>query len=239
VDSRVVVIEQPNYIPWLGYFDLLSQADIWVWYDDVQYTRRDWRNRNRVAAGDEPSWLTVPVKTRGRYAQRICDVEIDYEQPWVRRHLATVRRCYGRAPHFAVVDGLLRAALEAGHQRLAELTITLNVALCACLGLRPQFLRGSPRGEVGERQERLIAICRRLGATTYLSGPAARAYSEPQAFTDAGLALRYIDYDYPPSERGGFPFVSQLSILDPLAWLGSAATAELLRRHRRWEPAQC
>jgi hypothetical protein len=234
-----VVIEQPNYIPWLGYFDLVAQADVWVWYDDVQYTRRDWRNRNRIAAGGEPSWLTVPVKSRGRYTQRICDVEVDYEQPWTRRHLAAVRHCYGRAPHFTLVYELMRTALEAGHQRLAELTIMLNEAIFGCLGLSPQLRRSSSLGELGGRQERLIAICRRLGGTTYLSGPAARAYIEPQGFVEAGLALRYIAYDYAPYDRGGLPFVPQLSILDPLAWLGPAGTAELLATHRRSEPSAC
>src|SRR4029450_6585118 len=96
-----VVIEQPNYIPWLGYVDLIRQSDVWIWYDDVQYTRRDWRNRNRIA-GNDPLWLTIPVKAKGGFAQRICDVQIDDAQPWARRHLDMIRRCYARAPFFSL-----------------------------------------------------------------------------------------------------------------------------------------
>jgi hypothetical protein len=239
VEARVVVIEQPNYIPWLGYFDLLAQSDVWVWYDDVQYTKRDWRNRNRVAADGEPLWLTIPVQTKGRYEQPICEVEIDYAQPWVRRHLATLRRCYGRAPYFDAVYAIVSAALERGHARLADLTIELNESLCAYLGLRRRFLRSSAlAGIEGRKQERLLSICRRLGAATYLSGPAARDYIAPAAFAAAGVALRYIVYDYPPYSRGGRPFVPRLSILDPLVWLGPAETAAFLMRHGRSEPVE-
>ena len=236
--QRVVVVEQPNYLPWLGYFDLIAQSDVWVWYDDVQYTRRDWRNRNRVAADGESLWLTVPVKTKGRYEQPICAVEIDDEQPWARRHLATLRRCYGRAPHFAEVYALVATALEAGHARLADLTIALNEALCGALGLAPRFLRSSALPDLeGAKQERLLAICRSLEGAAYLSGPAARAYIAPAAFTAAGIELRYIAYDYPPYERGGRHWVPNLSILDPLVWLGPAGTAAFLARHGgSWEP---
>ena len=157
----------------------------------------------------------------------------------MRHHLATVRSVYGRAPHYPQVYELLRAALEGGHQRLADLTITLNEALAGWLGLRPRFLRSSSLAVSGGRQDRLITICRGLDATTYLSGPAARAYIDPGAFTDAGLTLRYIVYDYPPYERGGLPFIPRLSILDPLAWLGPAATRELLAGRCALESAPC
>jgi hypothetical protein len=237
-EETVVVVEQPNYLPWLGYFDLIAQSDVWVWYDDVQYTRRDWRNRNRVAGpreSVEPVWLTVPVKSRGRYEQKICEVEIDHDRPWVRKHLETVRHCYGDAPWFGEVFALLSKVLARGHARLADLTIELNEELCRYLGLAPEFRRSSALGVAGDRQERLIEICRRLGATTYLSGPAARSYISPELFERAGLELRYIVYDYPPYDRGGRPFVPRLSILDPLVCLGPEETAAFLARHRRWE----
>jgi hypothetical protein len=238
VDARVVVIEQPNYLPWIGYFDLVAQADLWVWYDDVQYTRRDWRNRNRIAGEGEPLWLTVPVKTRGRFEQRICDVEVDRERPWVRKHLGALRHCYGGAPYFAPVYDLLEGVLAQGHRFLTDLTIASNEALCGYLGLRTRFLRSSAlAGVEGRKQDRLLAICRRLGATVYLSGPAARAYIVPQAFREAGVELRYIVYDYPPYDRGGRRFIPRLSIVDPLVWLGPRQTAALLARHARWESA--
>ena len=226
--SRVVVVEQPNYIPWIGYFDLIAQSDVWVWYDDVQYTKRDWRNRNRVAGEGEPVWLTIPVRTRGRYEQKILEVEIDRERPWEHKHLETLRHCYRDAPAFEDVFAIVQKTLEAGHERLADLTIELNEELCRFLGLRTQFLRSSGMGVQGDRQERLLEICRRLDARVYLSGPAAQSYLTPEPFHRAGLELRYIVYDYPPYERGGRPFIPRLSILDPLFWLGPEGARALL-----------
>jgi hypothetical protein len=230
--SVTVVIEQPNYIPWLGYFDLIRQSDVWVWYDDVQYTRRDWRNRNRVAGRATPEWLTIPVKTKGSFSQLISDVAIDDSEDWRRRHLGTLRRCYGAAPFFEIVHDVVGSAIGAGHERLADLTIALNEAICALLRLTPRFERSSRmNGEKSGRQERLIEICAGVGGTTYLSGPAARAYIDPWRFADAGIDLRYISYNYPQYPRGDAGFIANLSIVDALAWLGPDGTAAFLATH--------
>jgi hypothetical protein len=235
--NRTLVVEQPNYIPWLGYFDLIRQSDVWIWYDDVQYTKRDWRNRNRVAGDGAPVWLTIPVKTKGRFAQAIRDVEIDDDQPWRKRHLGTLRRCYARAPHGGAVLALVERAFAASYARLADLTIDLNESICASLGFAPRFLRSSALAVSGERQERLLRLCELTQATTYLSGPAARDYLDPHAFERASIELRYIVYDYPPYARGAQAFVPRLSILHALAWLGAEQTAAYLAAHSRSEAA--
>lgn len=233
---RTVVIEQPNYLPWLGYFDLIRQADVWIWYDDVQYTKRDWRNRNRIAAACGAEWLTIPVKTKGRFAQRICDVELDPSQPWMRRHLESIRRCYARAPFFAPMFSIVEEAFAAGDMRLSDLTIRLSKSICTLLALSPTFLRSSelPHAQ-SDREERLRELCRVVGGNVYLSGPAAREYIDPHAFAAARIELRYIVYDYPPYARGSQPFVPNLSIIDALAWLGARGTAEYLATHGRSE----
>src|SRR5438105_1854666 len=158
--KRTVVIEQPNYLPWIGYFDLIRQSDVWVWYDDVQYTRRDWRNRNRIAA-DSAEWLTVPVKTKTRFTQRIADVEIDDAQPWRGRHLGSIRRCYARAPFFEPMFAVVEEALAAGDTGLVDLTIRVDEAICALLGIQTSFVRSS-RMQVAnvQREERLVDLCR-------------------------------------------------------------------------------
>lgn len=233
---RTVVIEQPNYLPWIGYFDLIRQADVWIWYDDVQYTKRDWRNRNRIAAAGAPEWLTIPVKTKGRFAQRICDVELDPTQPWMRRHLESIRRCYARAPFFQPMFSIIEEGFAAGGVLLADLTIRLNQSICAALGLTPTFLRSSELPhERSDREERLRELCRVVGGNVYLSGPAARGYISPHAFAAAGIELRYIVYDYPPYARGSQPFLPNLSIIDALAWLGARGTAGYLATHGRSE----
>lgn len=234
--DRVVVIVQPNYIPWLGYFDLIAQSDVWFWYDDVQYTRRDWRNRNRIAAEDVPEWLTIPVKTKGRFDQIIVDVESDDTRPWKRRHLQSIRRCYGRAPHFETMFAIIEKTFAAGDDRLADLTIRLNEDICAALGLQPRFVRSSQMpGPHDDREGRLIQLCRAVGGNVYTSGPAARAYIDPRRFAAAGIELRYVIYDYPPYSRGPRPFVPNLSIIDALAWLGPAGTREYLAARGKWE----
>lgn len=232
--KRTVVIEQPNYVPWIGYFDLIRQSDVWVWYDDVQYTKRDWRNRNRIAA-DAAEWLTIPVKTGSRFAQRIAEVEIDDAQPWKRRHLGSIRRCYARAPFFEPTFAVVESAFAAGDSLLADLTIRLNEAICALLGLQPTFVRSSRQRTAADREERLRDICRAVDSNVYLSGPAARSYIDPRAFAAAGIELRYIVYDYPPYSRGPRQFVPNLSILDALAWLGPRGTAQYLAAHGRSE----
>jgi hypothetical protein len=233
---RTVVIEQPNYLPWIGYFDLIRQADVWIWYDDVQYTKRDWRNRNRIAAAGRAEWLTIPVKTKGRFAQRICDVELDLTQPWMRRHLESIRRCYARAPFFEPMFSIVEEAFAAGDEHLADLTIRLNQSICAEIGLSPTFLRSSELPHTqSDREERLRDLCRIVGGNVYLSGPAAREYIDPRAFAAAGIELRYIVYDYPPYSRGLQSFVPNLSIIDALAWLGARGTADYLATHGRSE----
>ena len=233
-----LVVEQPSYVPWLGYFDLMRQADDWVWYDDVQYTRRDWRNRNRLARAGAPSWVTVPVRDAGS-SQLICEVEIDRGRRWERKHLETFRHCCGDAPYFAPVNDLYGDLLARRHELLADLVIALGEAIAGLLGITPRFLRSSRlAGLTGAKDERLLAVCRRLGSRVYLSGPSARAYIRPAAFAAAGVELRYVVYDYPPYARGHLPFVPGLSILDALAWMGPAATSDFLARHGRQEPGE-
>lgn len=233
----VLVVEQPNYIPWLGYFDLVDRADVWVWYDDVQYTRRDWRNRNRVAAGGEPIWLTVPVLNQEHQDKLICEIEIDHQQPWVRKHLGTLRHLYRASPFFEPVFGLVCGHLEAAPKLLADLTIGLNEDLCRFLGIGAGFLRSSQMSGIeGAKDRRILSVCQRLGPSIYLSGPAARGYLTPEAFVREGIDLRYISYHYDEYPRGDQPPRTDLSIVDALFWLGPRATLELIRRNQNEAP---
>lgn len=231
----VVAIEQPNYVPWIGYFDLVAQCDVFVWLDTVQYTPRDWRNRNRVGA-HEAHWITIPVRSRGRRAQRIADVEIDAARPWARKHLASVASACRGAPHFAQVFALYESYLTRPYRLLADLTIDLNEALCRAIGLDTRFLRASAiAGAPDDRRERLLGLCERTGGTLYLSGPSARDYLAPDDFRRRSLGLRYIRYEYPPYPRGSLPFVERLSILDALCWLGPAGVRAYLREHAAFD----
>lgn len=219
-----VGIIQPNFLPWRGYFDFVSRCDLFVFLDDAQYTSRDWRNRNRIRLPDGRSrWLTVPVKA-GPLARAIDEVPIDHDTDWRRRHLATLRHSYGRAPHHEEVAALLAASYDRAGAGLADFTIALTRDVMRYLGIATPCLRASELGVAGRREARLLDIVRHLGGTRYLSGPAARAYIDPESWRAAGLALEWMDYaGYPEYPQIAAPFDPRVSIVDLLFMKGPRA----------------
>lgn len=218
-----MVVLQPGYLPWLGFFDQLRGADVFVYYDDVQYDKHGWRNRNRVKApGGEPLWLTVPVRTHGFERPRILDVQIDATAAWTRRHVGTLRHCYARAPHAEPYLAELEALLARPWTRLVDLDLAAVELCCRWLGLARRIERSSalcaaPAGPPGAaRSGRLIELCQRFEATRYLSGAAARGYLDVEAFARAGIAVEFQDYRHPvyPQLHGAFlPFLSIVDLV--------------------------
>ena len=222
--KRVAII-QSNYIPWKGYFDAINAVDEFVLLDDAQYTRRDWRNRNRIkTAAGEVRWLTVPVAVKGRYTQRIDETRIS-DPRFGERHWRTLQHAYGRAPWFGpVAEWLAPLYLERAYERLSDCNRALLQAVCDALGIGTPLSWSTDYGVGGARSERLIALCRATGADEYLSGPAARTYLDEAAFAAAGIRVRWIDYDgYPPYEQFAPPFEHRVSILDLLFHTGPDA----------------
>ncbi len=214
--TRVAIL-QPNYIPWRGYFDMISQVDIFVFLDDVQYTKQDWRNRNRICTRNgDPVWLTVPVRVQF-LEQQIRDVPINNDIPWVRKHLAALQSNYGKAPFFESHFEQLRDIYLERHELISDLDITLARQVCTWLGITTKFYRSSELAIAGSKDSKLIQIIKTLGGTSYLSGPAAKAYIQPTLWEQAGIGLEFISYpDYPiyPQINPGFePHVSVLDLL--------------------------
>jgi len=230
--TRVAIV-QPNYIPWRGYFDIIHAVDVFVFLDDVQYTVRDWRNRNRIKTQQGPSaWLTIP--TRGGRDQRIADVEIDDAQDWRRKHLASLRHSYGKSPHFATYFPQLSELVTNGPGNLTAFDIALTERICAWLSCERRFLRASQLDATGSKDDRLIDIVRKVDGRHYLSGPAARDYIVPQKFADAGIELAYHDYGgYPEYPQISAPFDPQVSVLDLLFAVGPDAPDYIWGKHRR------
>lgn len=221
--TRVAIL-QPNYIPWRGYFDLIHRVDTFVFLDDVQYTKGDWRNRNKVCVlGGKPTWLTVPVVVTG-LGQLICNVEIDNRKPWARKHVSTLKQNYGKAPFFDHYFSKVASTLEFGHRTISDLDIELAKTVCTWLGLDRTFVKSSELNSSGSKDHRLIDIVRSVGGSYYLSGPAAKAYIQPNLWEDAGIELDYIDYPaYPAYPQINAEFESQVSILDLLFMVGPNA----------------
>jgi WbqC-like protein family len=211
-----LAVLQPGYLPWLGFFDQMNRADVFVYYDDVQYTRSDWRNRNRVKGPQGPVWLTVPVLHSSRFGQTILDAEIDNRSDWARKHRETLRIHYRRAAHFDRYWPVIEGALSRRWPRLVELDLFLTEQLKGVLGIETPTHRASELGVGGERVERLLALCRHFGATGYLTGDAAEDYLDPQAFDTAGVRLEYQRYEHPTYRQLYGDFVPYLSVLDLL-----------------------
>jgi hypothetical protein len=215
--GRRVAIVQSNYIPWKGYFDLIASVDEFVLYDEVQYTRRDWRNRNRIKTAQGLAWLTIPVAVSGRYLQRVSEVTVG-DPGWAETHWRTIVHQYTAAAcsadYMADLASMYRNAPRA---RLSEINEHFLAAICSLLQIRTPLRRSNELDLAGDRSERLLNICRQLDATVYVSGPAARGYLDVALFAAAGISVEWADYSgYPEYRQLHPPFEHGVSVLDLL-----------------------
>lgn len=222
---KTVAIVQSNYIPWRGYFDLIRRSDVFVLYDDVQYTRRDWRNRNRIKTVSGLQWLTIPVEVKGKYTQKIRDVKIA-DPEWRNDHWNTMHHAYARAENFKnysdQIEFLYRSATS---EWLSEVNLHLIRGLCGVLGVHTDIRLSSEFLLNEGRSERLLGICRDLKATTYLSGPSAQEYLDVSLFRSAGIEINWMDYSrYPTYPQLHGPFEPAVSVLDLIFNIGPAAS---------------
>ena len=223
-----LVVLQPGYLPWLGFFDQVRRSSVFVYYDDVQFDKHGWRNRNRVKApGGAPHWLTVPVLHSGRNWPAILEVGIDNRRPWARKHVGTLRQFYAKAPHLHRYLPALEEVLERRWSLLVDLDLAVTDLICGWLGLVRPTLRSSSLGIAGKQSERLVALCQHTGAQRYLSGNAAQDYLDRELFTRHGIEIEWQDYAHPvyPQQHGDF--VPYLSIVDLLFNCGEESLAIL------------
>ena len=215
---------QPTYLPWLGYFDLIDQVDVFVFLDDVQFVKRSWQQRNRIKTPDGLGWLTVPVHVRGRYHQSIRDVEIQSESRFPHGHLKTVHHNYARAAHYASLAGSFESALleASATLKLVDLNVTMIRWMAAQFGVGAEFVMSSALGAEGVRSDLLVDICKKLGARTYLSPPGSSAYlvEEAERFGNSGIELMVHGYGHPSYHQMYPPFVPFASAVDLLFNLG-------------------
>ena len=215
---RAVVL-QSNYLPWKGYFDLIQNADVFVHYDEVQYTKNDWRNRNRLCSKNGPAWLTIPI-SRDAVKQKISEVRLP-EPRWQEDHYKTLFQSYRPAPYFSQIAPLLEEFYRGRPWTfLSELNHHCTERIAGVLRLPTRFLDSKNFQLEGGRVERLISLLRQIGATEYLSGPSARDYlagSEP-LFAAAGIRLLFKTYaGYPEYPQLHAPFEHAVTVLDVLA----------------------
>lgn len=230
---KKVAILQSNYIPWKGYFDLIASVDEFVLYDDMQYTRRDWRNRNQIKTPQGVQWLTVPVQVKGRYDQKIRDTEIEGTSGWASAHWKTLEQNYKRAACFEEIAVWLRPIyLDMDHRHLSGLNRTLIEAVCSYVGIHTKITNSWDYELVDGKTDRLASICSQAGATTYVSGPSAKDYMDESVFAARGLAVSWFDYSgYPGYTQLWGAFTHGVTILDLLFNCGQ--TAQQYMKHLR------
>ena len=221
---KKVAIVQSNYIPWKGYFDMIASVDEFILYDDMQYTRRDWRNRNQIKTPQGVQWLTVPVLVKGKYFQKIRDTEIDGGE-WAVSHWRTLQQNYRRAPHFAEIASWLEPLyLEESSTHISQLNRLFIEAICRYLNINTKITNSWDYTLLDGKTERLADLCMQAGGTEYISGPAAKGYIREKVFEDMGINLTWFDYEgYPAYSQLWGQFVHGVSILDLLFNCGKAA----------------
>jgi hypothetical protein len=221
---------QSSYIPWKGYFDLIRHVDEFILFDDVQFTKRDWRNRNRIKTQQGPLWLSIPVQVKGRFLQPIKDTQIS-DSKWNISHWRTIQAHYAQAPYYPQFKDMFEDLyLGCTHTSLSEINYRFTAALCSVLGIKTRLSWSMDyKLAAEEKTERLVALCQQAHVTEYLSGPRARDYIDPSRFEQAGIALTFFDYEgYPEYPQMYPPFDHFVSIVDLILHTGADARSYMM-----------
>ncbi|HEY9679188.1 MAG TPA: WbqC family protein [Drouetiella sp.] len=215
--SKTCAILQSNYIPWKGYFDLINSVDEFVIYDCVQYTTNDWRNRNKIKTQNGLQWLTIPISSSFSQKDKISEV-VTSNNIWRKKHWNSLCTNYAKAPYFSMYKPLLNNLYnESEESSLSKINRAFIDAICKSLEIKTTISDSSKYVIEGDKNQRLINLCKQTGANVYLSGPAAKSYLDEKEFEANGIAVRWMDYsDYPDYTQLHPPFEHYVSVLDLL-----------------------
>ncbi len=221
---KKVIITQSNYIPWKAYFDAINMVDEFVVYDDMQFTKRDWRNRNKIKTPQGLKWLTIPVQVKGKYLQKINETLIS-DPKWGQNHWKTIVLNYKKTPGFSeYAEAFEQLYLRSGPERLSEINLDFIRLINKILGITTPIRMSGEFELTGNNTERLVNICRQTGATDYYTGPRSKNYMDETLFAKAGINVHYFDYsNYPEYPQLYGDFVHEVSIVDLLFHTGTTA----------------
>lgn len=210
-------ILQPGYLPWLGFFEQLASCDIFVLYDDVQYDKNGWRNRNRVKTATGAQWLTVPVHVKFGEHPLVKDVIIDNKQHWRKKHLRSLQLNYGKAPYYQNYRAIFEETYAREWLNLVELDVHFIKRLADALRIDTgKIVLSSSLHITGDTIPRLIKICQHFKADVFYEGAAGKDYLNEEAFSEAGIKLEYQNYRHPVYRQLHGEFLPYLSVLDLL-----------------------
>ncbi|MFP4369344.1 MAG: WbqC family protein [Candidatus Kapaibacterium sp.] len=210
-------ILQSNYVPWKGYFDIINKCDKFIFYDETQYTKNDWRNRNIIKTKDGLKWISVPVKTKGKKNQMIMEAEIS-DPAWKETHWKTICHSYSKAPFFKIYEKEFEEMwLSCDDIYLSNINYQFIKKISYILEIDTKFYFSSEFKYSGNKSEKLLDICREAGADRYLTGPKAKDYLDESIFEKNGIEIEYMNYGgYPEYEQLYPPFKHAVSIIDLL-----------------------
>lgn len=222
MNQKKALITQSNYIPWKGYFYALSQIDLFVIYDEMQYTKRDWRNRNKIKTANGVKWLTIPVKVKGKYEQKINETVIN-DSGWNIKHWNIIKQLYNKSPYFQEYNDFFeKLYLNCNEVFLSEINLVFIKAICKLLDIKVEFVHSKDLNLRGDKSEKLLNICKDLKVTDYYSGPAAKNYMNTNIFKRANINVHWFDYSsYPEYEQLYDGFEHSVSILDLIFNVGN------------------
>lgn len=224
----IAAIHQPQYLPYLGFFHKLRHCDIFIALDDVQFQKNGLQNRNKIKNAQGWQWLTVPVLHRAD--QTILEVRINDRVKWSQKHLNAIKTNYSKAPHFSEFWPGVSELYSRDYRSLCRLNMDLTKLLLSFLGIEKEMIASSQLQVESRQTERLIALCQKVGATTYLSGPGGKQYMDLSAFPAAGLELVFQEFSFPeyPQMFPGQGFVPYMSVIDTLFCCGREDTLKLI-----------
>ena len=215
ITPKKVAVIQSSYIPWKGYFDIINSVDEFILFDDMQYTKRDWRNRNIIKSPQGPIWLTIAVEVKGKFDQKIRETVVS-DPEWNTTHWKSIAHNYARAKYFFEYKDMFEALyLGCTEKYLSRINYRFLSAVCMILSIKTKLSWSMDYPLIEGKTERLIDLCKKAGATDYLSGPSAKGYLDEELFAKEGMGLSFMDYSsYPEYAQFYPPFTHQVSILD-------------------------
>lgn len=217
--GNIVGIIQPSFIPWRGYFHIIQQCNIFVFYDDVQYDKRSWRNRNIIKMARGKKWITVPIFTKGKFSQKVNEAKIYNKTNWRKKILSSIYFSYKKAPFFDKYYDWLAEQINKSWEYISDLDIHLTREIGDILGIETEYIKSSELNiqQRYKKLERILGICKKLNATKYITGPKARDYIQSDTpFCELGIKLKFQEYDYPKYPQLYGDFEPNVSIIDLL-----------------------
>jgi hypothetical protein len=217
----ILSAHQPQFLPWLGYFDKIAKADVFILMDDVQYKKNEWQNRNKIKTAQGPHWLTVPVHYD--FGQLIKQIKLNEEDPWRKKNLRTWEQSYAKTPHFLLYKKFMESLHARPWENLADINSQCVREVCGFLNIKTKMVSSSDVPVEGKSTERLVNLCKALKADVYFSGAGGRDYLDLSLFEQAGIRVEFQTYHHPVYPQVHGDFVSHLAIIDLLCNCGPAS----------------